>query len=201
MVNVNKRPNLEYYKNNCVGFFIPAAFTSLAIIEADAFRFSASDLLARYAFLQDFFKYEFSYDADQTVDSCVRQSLNALIDEGILTSPPNLADTHHLTPSGLRKLKLFSIFLKSYLESYWIVLNFFMKTPLNAVKHKDRLKKIADTGNQMFKRKEIERKEALNKVSFNNAITFFTSRGVKGAENKDQIEFPAQAIQKLLRYL
>ena len=151
--------------------------------------------------MQDFFKYEFSYDADQTVESYVRQSLNALIDEGILTSPPRLADTYHLTPSGLRKLKLFSIFLKSYFESYWIVLNFLMKTPQNAVKRKDRLKKIVDTGNQMFKRKEIERKEALNKVSFKNAIEFFTGRGVKGAENKDQIEMYAEAIQNSLRYL
>ena len=201
MVNVNKRPNLEYYKNNCVGFFIPAAFTSLAIIQADAFRVSVSELCERYAFLQDFFKYEFSYDADQTVESYVRQSLNALIDEGILRSPPNLVDTYHLTPSGLRRLKLFSIFLKSYLESYWIVLNFFMKTPQNAVKRKDRLKKITETGIQMFKRREIERKEALNKVSFNNAIDFFSSRGVKGAENKDQIEKYAEAIQKSLGYL
>jgi glycerol-3-phosphate O-acyltransferase len=178
VVRVNKRPNLEYYKNNCVGFFIPAAFTALAIFEADTFRFSSADLHARYAALQDFFKYEFSYDSDQTVSSYVDQSLGSLVDEGILAPHHKTADTYHLTPSGLRKLKLFSIFLKSYFESYWIVLNFFMKTPQNSVKSRDRLKKIEDTGSLMFKRKEIERKEALNNISYKNAVQFVTGRGV-----------------------
>jgi glycerol-3-phosphate O-acyltransferase len=201
VVKINKRPNLEYYKNNCVGFFIPAAFTALAILEADSFRFSSADLQTRYASLQDFFKYEFSYDTDQSVDGYIKQSLGSLIDEGILTSQHKPADTYHLTPSGLRKLKLYSIFLKSYFESYWIVLNFFMKNPQKSVKTKDRLKKIEDTGDLMFKRKEIERKEALNSISYKNAVQFFTSRGVKGAENMDQIEVFSQAIQNSLRHL
>ncbi len=201
VVRANKRPNLEYYKNNCVCFFIPAAFTALAILEADTFRFSSADLHARYATLQYFFKYEFSYDSDQTVDRYVDQSLGSLFDEGILASHHKPADTYHLTPSGLRKLKLFSIFLKSYFESYWIVFNFFMKTPQKSVKSKDRLKKIEETGNLMFKRKEIERKEALNNISYKNAVQFFTSRGVRGAESKDQIEIFSQAMQRSLHNL
>ena len=192
---------MEYYKNNCVGFFIPAAFTALAILEADAFRFSSTQLHARYAFLQNFFKYEFSYDSDQTVDGYISQSLSSLIDEGILTSHNKPADTYHLTPSGLRKLKLFSVFLKSYFESYWIVLNFFMKTPQKTIKSRDRLEKIEDTGMLMFKRKDIERKEALNNISYKNAVQFFSSRGVKGPENNDQIEIFAQTLQRMLNYL
>ena len=101
----------QYFYSNC-------NFTSIAILEADTFRFSSAGLHARYAALQDFFKYEFSYDSDQTVDSYIDQSLGSLIDEGILASHHSPADTYHLTPSGLRKLKLFSIFLKSYFESY-----------------------------------------------------------------------------------
>ena len=42
-VPVNKRMQLEYYKNNCVAYFIPAAITALAILEKDAFQFSAAD--------------------------------------------------------------------------------------------------------------------------------------------------------------
>ena len=61
-VNVDKRPILEFYKNNCISFFVPAAFTSLIILDRDAFQFSASDLHSDYAFLQDFFKYEFAFD-------------------------------------------------------------------------------------------------------------------------------------------
>jgi glycerol-3-phosphate O-acyltransferase len=52
----NKRANLEYYKNNSISFFVPAAYTALAILGKDAFQFSASDLHSGYKFLQDFFK-------------------------------------------------------------------------------------------------------------------------------------------------
>ncbi|MGD8520182.1 MAG: 1-acyl-sn-glycerol-3-phosphate acyltransferase [Desulfobacterales bacterium] len=201
LVNENKRPYLEYYKNNCIGFFIPAAFTALAILEKDAFQFSASDLYASYTFLQDFFKFEFSYDADQCIEDYVHNSINAFVDDAILSIQPTQPDTYNLSPSGLRKLKRFSIFLKTYFESYWVVLTYFRQTPQNTIKSKERLKKIEDSGIQMYKRKEIERNEALNKVSYQNAVDFFISRGVKGAENSDKLKSYAEAITRSLNHL
>jgi hypothetical protein len=53
----------------------------------------------------------------------------------------------------------------------------------------------------MFKRQEIERKEALNNISFKNAVEFFTSRGVKGPEHMDKIEYYAEAIQRAIKTL
>ncbi len=200
-INISKRPNLEYYKNNCVGFFIPAAFTALNILEADKSQFYSADLYEGYGFLQDLFKYEFSYDSDLDIESYVQQNLDAFMENGTLTFQPDPSNTYHLTESGTRRLKRFAIFLKSYFESYWIVLNYFMITPANTIKPKDRLKKIADTGEQMFKRNEITRKEALNNISFKNAVEFFTSRGVKGPEHMDRIEFYAEAIQRAIKIL
>jgi len=40
VINESKRPGLEYYKNNCISFFIPAAFTAIEILKMDAFQFS-----------------------------------------------------------------------------------------------------------------------------------------------------------------
>ncbi len=96
---------------------------------------------------------------------------------------------------------LFSIFLKTYFESYWVVLTHFRQTPQKTTKTRERLKKIADSGIQMYKRKEIDRNEALNKVSYQNAVDFFISRGVKGAENSDKLEFYAEAITHSLNHL
>ncbi len=200
-INISKRPNLEYYKNNCVGFFIPAAFTALNILEANKPQFGAADLHAGYAFLQDLFKYEFSYDSDRDIETYVQQNLDAFMEDGTLTFQPDPLNSYHVSDSGMRKLKRFAIFLKPYFESYWIVLNFFMITPANTVKRKDRLKKIADTGDQMFKRGEITRKEALNKISFKNAVEFFTSRGVKGPEHMDRISVYAEAIQRAMKIM
>jgi len=201
LINASRRPFLEYYKNNSIAFFIPAAFTALAILEKDAFQFSASDLHASYKFLQNFFKYEFAYDIDISPEFYVRKSLKAFIDDAILMPHQTIPDTYNVTSAGLRKLRLYSIFLKTYFESYWIVLNFFQNNSQDSMKAKDRLKKIENYGKHMHKRREIERQEALSKVSYQNAIDFFTSKGIKGSNSNEQIEFYAEAIQKSLKAL
>ena len=59
-VSENKRPNLEYYKNNAIHLFVPAAITALAILTKDAFQFSATDLNDTYRF-SDAFSAEIVY--------------------------------------------------------------------------------------------------------------------------------------------
>ena len=197
----NKRPFLEYYKNNCISFFIPAAFTALEILKKDAFQFSASDLHDGYAFLQEFFKNEFAYDIELPPEYYVRKSLKTFIDDANIIPHQTLPDTYNLTSAGFRKLKLYSRFLKTYFEAYWVVLRFLMHSQQNSMENKERIRKIEARGNNMFKRKEIERKEALSKVTYLNAIDYYISRGVKGAENTDKIAIYDEAINKYLNRL
>jgi glycerol-3-phosphate O-acyltransferase len=66
---------------------------------------------------------------------------------------------------------------------------------------KDRLKKIENSGNHMYKRHEIEHPEALSKVSYRNAVDYFTSKGIKGSDSTERIEPYSEAIQKSLKTL
>lgn len=193
-----KRPGLEYYKNNGVIAFIPAAFTALAILKADAFQFAAADIHAGYTFLREFFENEFFFDEDQPVEYLVRKNLKSFIDDAIIMPHPTLPDTYNLTSLGYRKLNLFAAFLVPYFESYWIVLNYYMKyTRKSIFDTKDYIKKIQSLGNRMYKRKEVERKESLSKINYSNAVTFFTSHGLKEAEkDKEKIEFYTEIIQR-----
>ena len=201
IIKAARRPYLEYYKNNCISFFIPAAFTGLAILEKDAFQFSAADLHSDYKFLQNFFKFEFAYDVDQTPEYYVRKAIKAFIDDAILMPHQTIPDTYNVTSAGLRKLKLYSIFLKTYFESYWIVLDFLQNNSQNSMKAKDRLKKIETSASRMLKRHEIDHPEALSKASYQNAVDFFTSQGIKGSENVEKIDFYKEAIRKSLKTL
>jgi glycerol-3-phosphate O-acyltransferase len=200
-INEDRRLYLEYYKNNCIAFFIPAAYTAMAILQKDTFRFSAPELHDGYAFWQSFFKYEFAYDIDSGPEFNTRKTIKSFIDEGIVIPHQTLPDTYNVTPAGFRKLKLFALFLKTFLESYWIVLNYFMRNPQHSVKSKDHLKKITNRGNRMYKRKEVERKEALSKVSYQNAVDLFTGKGIKGTEDTEKIKTYAGAIQDALKHL
>ena len=201
LINESRRPYLEYYKNTCIAFFIPPAYTAMAILEKDSFRFSASDLHAGYGFWRKFFKFEFAYDVDIRSEFHVRKCIKAFIDEGMVIPHQTLPDTYDVTPEGFRKLRIFADFLKTYFESYWIVLNFYMRNPQNKVKAKDRLKKLTARGNRMYKRKEIDRKEALSKVTYQNAVEMFSSRGIKGSDDTEKIEIYSVALQKALKYL
>ncbi len=202
-ISESKRPGLDYYKNNGIIAFIPAAFTALAILKSDAFQFSSVDIHVSYKFLQEFFENEFIFDPAQPVEFLVRKNLKAFIDDAIIMPHPTLPDTYNLTSVGYRKLNLYAAFLVPYFESYWIVLNFYMKyTKQSIFDTKDYIKKIQSLGNRMYKRKEVERKEALSKINYKNAVTFFTSHGLTEAEkDKDQIEFYTEVIQKYRSFL
>lgn len=194
----NKRLNLEYYKNNCIHCFIPAAYTALAILSYDAFQFSASALHSDYESLQEFFKYEFVYDVDKTPELMVRKTLKAFIDDAILMPHRTLPDTYNITAAGLRKLLCFASFLKTYFESYWVVLRVLKAYDRNDTVKKERLKKIRALGNQLYKQKEIERSEALSQINYENGLTFFNFKGIRGAEDKEGIAYYTQLIQKYL---
>jgi glycerol-3-phosphate O-acyltransferase len=200
-INDAKRQILDYYKNISMIFFIPAIYTTLAILKRDAFQFSASDLHADYRFLQELFALEFAADLDKSPEFFVRKTIKAFIDDAILMPHPSLPDTYNLTSAGFRKLKFFSAFLKPYFESYWVALNFFMHKEKSSVTVKDRPKKILAMGARMHKRNEIELREALNRITFSNAADFFTSHGVRGFEDTEPIEFYSGTFQAYMKHL
>ena len=200
-INDAKRPALEYYKNNCVSALVPAAFTALSILDKDAFQFSGSDVYGGYRFLQDFFINEFSHDSDKTAEFFVHKNIKAFIDDAILSPHPTLPDTYNLTSAGFRKLKLFSAFLTTYFESYWVTLNFFVRYPKNFIEAKDRIKKVQSMGNRLYKKKEIERPEAISIINFKNAVDYFTAHGIRGSEDEEPIGFYMNRIRRYLDLL
>ncbi|RJQ81733.1 MAG: glycerol-3-phosphate acyltransferase [Desulfobacteraceae bacterium] len=196
-----QRLKLEYYKNNCVAHFVPAAFTASAILAKDAFQFSSVDLHDCYRLLQDFFKYEFAFDQSSPPERLVRKSIKSFIDDAVLIPHPTLPDTYQITSAGFRKMKLFARFLLTYLESYWVVLHFFKETPRCETGVKDRIKKIQALGRSMLKQHELTLPESLSKINYDNGISFFTSHGVKGAENSEVIEDYEHKIRSFMNMI
>jgi glycerol-3-phosphate O-acyltransferase len=197
----SRRPSLEYYKNNCIAYFVPAAFTAMGILERDAFQFTSSDTVETYRFLQEFFKDEFAYDVDRAPEFFVRKTIKAFIDEAIVIPHPTLPDTYNLTSAGFRKLKGYAFFLKSYFESYWIVLNYLIKKAQSGEGTKERLKRIETLGNRMYQNEEIDLKEALSKLNYTNALKFFAGRGINGSADPQAVSLYSEALQKYLHLL
>lgn len=200
-INENKRHVLEYYKNNCIAFFVPAAFTGLAILTKDSFQFSASDLHNEYSICEELFQNEFTSNMMKPPEYFVRKSIKAFIDDSILIPHPTMADTYNITSAGLRKIKLYSGFLKTYFESYWVALTYFKNYPKNSVKVKDRMKKIQLLGNRMRKREEIELNESISKINYKNAVDYFISHGIRSSDDKEKIDYYYDLLSRYLGYL
>jgi glycerol-3-phosphate O-acyltransferase len=199
--NPEKRPSLEYYKNNCVACFVPAAFTSLAILETDAFQFISTDLHLNYHFLQDLFKYEFAYDVEKPAEFYVRKSIKAFIDDAALIPHPTLPDTYNITSAGLRKLQLYACFIKAYLEAYLVVLTQLGRQSSSDLGYKEQIKKTTALGGRMLKRGEITCPEALSQVTFKNARSFFNSRDIECIEDEEAARPYRETIQRYLGLL
>ena len=200
-INDSKRPSLEYYKNNCANFFIPSAFTALSILKRDSFQFSASDISNDFSFFQDLLKLEFSQDKDSKPEFHIRKSIKAFINEAIIVPHPTLPETYNITSVGYRKLRTFAMFLSSYLESYLVVLHFFKKSENGDMDSKERLKKIQSLADQLYKDKFIERKEALSKINFTNALDLFMSNGILKEDGSSKLELYSKDIQNCLNVL
>ena len=196
MVNENKRPAMEYYKNNCICFFVPASFSALAILELDSLEFTGPDLYKQFEFLRHLFSKEFLLNSEKTTPELIRKSLKGFIDNGMLGPHGSRPDTYQLTLEGIKKLKLFSAFLISYLESYQVVLSFFKQNQEATDDHKDILKKILTHGRKMYKNSEIDRLESVSKLTFKNAQQFFTAQEVTSTEDKTKADFYTDKIER-----
>ncbi len=197
-INENKRSNLEYYKNNVVSFFIPAAYSALIILNMETEQFTAKDLYDDYIILVNMFINEFTSNIDHTYEYLVRKTIKGFINNSVIVPHPTLPDTYHTTAAGNRKLKFFSSFLKAYFESYLITLNFFERYKRNSMKPEDRLNKIQSLGAEMFRQNQIECMEALSSINYQNAVDFYTRNGIRGSDDKKKITDYKNTIQKYL---
>ena len=200
-VNSGRRSLLEFYKNNCISYFVPAAFTALAILKKEAFQFSAADLHNEYHFFQDFFKYEFAFDLDRPPVHYVRKTIKSFIDDAMLMPHQTLPDNYQITSSGYRKLKLFAAFLKPYFQSYKVVLHFLKTNRKEKMETKEKLKKIQSMGLQMIKNKEIDLIESVSKVNYTNGLSYFSTKGIRDHENEAAISDHETLIQTYLNLM
>jgi len=201
IVKHNKRAILDYYKNSVICFFVPSAYTAVAILEVDRFKFSLPDLVRRYRFLEKLFHDEFFNDEDTTCEENISNCIKGFISEGILVPDPDRMDMLNLTSRGLRKLKWFAAFMLPFLESYETALLYFEKEKKIPQDEKEVAKKIHSHGSRLYKRKQVSLKESLSLINYRNAARFFSRNGINGSDDQIQINYYKQIINRLIRVI
>jgi len=200
MVNESKRPAMEYYKNNCITFFVPAAFTALAILKLDAFQFARLDIHKQFEFLRKFFIHEFVLEADKSSEFFTKKSISTFIERDMLTPHESIPGNYNLTSDGFKKLKLFSSFLTPYFESYLIALTF-LRQGRKPSDEKETIKKSLIHGKRMYKNNEIECLEAVSIPPIKNALRFFSTEPLEDSDDRTKADFYEDTIRNYLMLL
>ncbi|UCG13154.1 MAG: 1-acyl-sn-glycerol-3-phosphate acyltransferase [Deltaproteobacteria bacterium] len=214
-IDDSNRLQLEYYKNNLIHFLLPAAYVSTAILAKQAFDFDLSGIEEDLYFFRDFFKFEFVYDADEDLEVTVEEVLNYCISRGFIIALNNQQNTYRISHQGLKALSCFASFLRSYFESYWIVLRATKYLAKKPYSDRDFLKKISVLGNKLYKLEIVERFESISRITFENGLQYFCEKGVirkhekvdngkrkvryEDADNKEAVSYYNRMIDRYLR--
>ncbi len=177
-VDDSNRLQLEYYKNNMIHFLLPAAYISSAILSKEAFEFDLEGIEDDLNFFRDFFKFEFVYDADENLRETIDHMLAYCVSQGFITESSSREKGYRISHQGVKALSCFASLLRSYFESYGIVLKATKYLSKKSYGERDFLKKINSLGNKLYKLELVERFESISRITFENALKFFCEQGV-----------------------
>jgi glycerol-3-phosphate O-acyltransferase len=214
-VDDSNRLHLEYYKNNIIHFLLPAAYISSAILAKEAFEFNLEGMEDDLRFFRNFFKFEFVYDGDENLAETIDKMLVYYTSQGLVTRVKSQDNTYRITHHGLKALSCFASLLRSYFESYWIVLRATNYLTNKTLAEKDFLKKINTLANKLYKLELVERFESISRITFENGLKFFCEKGAikkteehengkmlvnyETGENQEAISYYSRMIDRYLR--
>lgn len=198
-VKHSHRPDLDYYRNNCITAFIPLAFTSLSVMALGSECFKAADLDETYYFLKNLFRLEFVRDVDANSQERLQQALRFLVEEELLTACGD--GGYNLAEEAFPKLRGFASFILPVLETYFVALSFFSTNEKTGAKAKDAVRKISALGDKMLTEHRIETRELLSRIAIQNAVEVFTEDKLNSAEHAAEIEPVLAKITRLVETL
>ena len=203
-----KRLALDYYRNNLIHHFVPAAIllTAVESFTVDAVPIQA--LSDRIRELSRLFKHEFLFRSEKHFTEVVESSLSELEDEGILQRDGDFV----LRPAEGQELRNFlCVILQHFLEAGWLTLQALKLLSEGPMHEKDLLSRALQLGDHLYVQGEVLWQESISRAVIKNFVKLFEERGLLSGEKStgrrgrllklldaEQIEEQAQAIRRYL---
>ncbi|OPZ59230.1 MAG: Glycerol-3-phosphate acyltransferase [Deltaproteobacteria bacterium ADurb.Bin510] len=173
LVPADKRIHLEYYKNNVLNCFTPAALIACVILKHPE-GLNRENFMTEVKFLAELLKNEFILDMQ-----AFAKALDYMIKSGYI-----IRDSRFYTPAGdaTETLRMLAGLIENYLESYLTVAHHIERLARKSTK--DALKIIDRRARRMHKKGEIARAETLCLPTYKGALDSFRSLGLIGSDNE-----------------
>jgi glycerol-3-phosphate O-acyltransferase len=202
-----RRPALEYYKNNVLHFFVPSALISAALlVQDDDEAVSEHALRERVRKISRLFKYEFMYRADTDFDQIFADALSDMLRAGEVE---RLVD--RVRPAdGVRgeRIRIYAMMVRTYFEAYFLAAKGLIGLPAEGSPRKDWHKRTMAMGQRLYLAGELENRESLAKTKLETALSALRDHGLVKLSMKGNLEPAPEAahqlegfIEQLRRYL
>ncbi|MDO9515441.1 MAG: 1-acyl-sn-glycerol-3-phosphate acyltransferase [Syntrophales bacterium] len=178
-VDENRRPNIEYYKNNILHSFVSFSFVSISILSGSRTSISLSEVMEDYNFFKALFMDEFIYDNKVDDREEVQRVVSYARDRGMITLHEGAdgSASIEVTGKGRTSLPSFAGLVQNYLESYWIASRGCAYLKNRGRLEKDLIKRIYKLGVKMYKKGEVSKTEAISQSNYKNALKFLMDYG------------------------
>lgn len=176
-----KRPLLDYYKNNSIHFFISLSALSALLRYAPGGRISKTDLIRDYLLLQKIFEYEFTYSRRQSLENHLEKLFEFLVQKNLALLS---GDVLQIPESAHERLALYAAPLRNYFEAYLLVWQFLPSLGGHHWEEQRLLTALQDSGHLSYWKEEISRPEAVNRFTMRNALKAFCDLGLLKQETE-----------------
>jgi len=206
--DARQRMQLDYYKNNVLFHFVPAAFflTGVTLLGRDDERLGR--VRRRFEFLRELFAEEFFFDPDVSSDELLREAGRRLEAQGVVDvthGPDDVAtlvrgpdptleeadfdlaeldlevgadDDLRIRVVDKERAELVMGTIRNFFEAYYVVLVGSRVLRKGALTEKELVANLMKVGRKMFLTEDVTRPEAITKVNLTNAVRHFRRRGV-----------------------
>ncbi len=170
-VEEEKKPELEYYKNSIIHCFIPHAFVALSLLRGKEEVVPEQQILSDYAFMKNLFKNEFIFEEMPDIQEEVSK-LTRFFQDADYIERDTANGGYRVTRIGFEELPIWAALPKTFIESYWIAAQAFIRKGDKSLKQEDLLKNMNYLGLRYHKLGLIEHRESINQLSFKNALRY-----------------------------
>jgi len=184
VVDPEKRPGIEYYKNNALHALFKPAFVATSLLACGERPVSSETIETDYSFMMKVFKYEFVYDADWPVKRDVERVMDifgrwGLVEQVAREEGVSEKKAWAITPKGRDVLPVFSGQVENFLEAYLYTLEDLPEICGDELLETEKLaKKLLQKGYKAYHLGRIKRRESVSRVTFGNALSMAAHIGL-----------------------
>ncbi|HJZ88095.1 MAG TPA: 1-acyl-sn-glycerol-3-phosphate acyltransferase [Polyangia bacterium] len=169
-----RRPPLDYYKNNALNWFVAEALLARALLalaeRAEGGRAAREALRSRTLELSRLLKLEFVYRVGASFEVIFEETLAGLVEAGFIKHE---GDAVLVGPGGGAPLELLGGLCENFIESYWAVASALGAAAERPIGRKELERAALQAAERMYLRGEIKRREAVARTTLANALDYF----------------------------